>query len=100
MELTLLDLFSLIPDPSQAVYALALSVIMYQGYRLFSSIFKPVSYVEKLYDLTDEIVERADNSVIDRIRNTKVRNDMNKELKEVLIKRKQKIDDLIERLSD
>ena len=70
------------------------------GWKTFSSIFKPVSYVDKLYSVADSIVENVDNRVIDVIRSKQVKRSIQKDLKTILLLRKGKIEKLIERISD
>ena len=87
-------------NPTGYIAALSTGVILFQAWKLLNSIFKPITYIEKLYDLADHITEEADNNFIDKIRNSRIKGDVQRELKDVLIKRKEKIDDLIKRVSD
>jgi len=100
MQIFDINIIELLSNPLSALGGAAATLLVYQGWKIFNSVFKPVSYVEKLYDLTDDIVEGVDNNIIDKIRNKKVRESANNELREILIKRKEKIQYLIERLAD
>lgn len=100
MEIFGVDVLVLITDHADEITTGAIMVIIYQVYRLFNSIFKPVSYVRKLYELADHIVEHADDNLIDKIRIKSVKNKVQKEMKKVLLERKEKVNELIKKVSD
>lgn len=60
----------------------------------------PVAYISKLYNLADITIEKIDNNFIDKLRNKKVKKDIQKQLKTELLKRKTKIDNLIKLIKD
>ena len=104
MEIFGMDLGLLFTNPVAAIagtlIASAGGILVFQLWKTFNSMFRPVSYIEKLYTLADRIVEKLDDSIIDIIRNKEIKKSIQKEMREVLIKRKKKIQALIERISD
>jgi len=104
MEIFGIDILNLVTNPLGAIAAAATTaatgIIFFQLWNIINSILKPVSYVDKLYDLADKIVERADDTIIDKIRNKKIKGDIQKQLEVVLRARKVKISELIKRISD
>jgi hypothetical protein len=100
MDLFGINIFNLIHNPAGAISTLAIGLLAYKSWQLLNSIFRPISYVSKLYDIADRIVERADNTIIDKIRNKRIKKDIQRQLKEVLTNRKCKIDKLICKVDD
>ena len=101
MEIFGIKLFGLVKDVAgNGLMAGVSAIIFYQLWKQFNAIFRPVKYVSKLYDLADDAIEHLDDHIIDRIRNKKIKNDIQKELKEVLKQRKEKIDILINLIDD
>ena len=94
------NVFGFLTNPAGTATAIATGVILFQGWKILNSIFKPISYVSKLYDLADHIIEQADDNFIDKIRSKQIKGDIQRELKEVLLKRKRKIEDLIDKIGD
>ena len=98
MEVFGVNVLGLITNPAGAIGAAVTGLLVFQGWNVLKSIFKPAAYVAKLYDLADTAIERIDNSIIDKIRNKKIKKDIQKDLKEVLLNRKEKISVLIDRI--
>jgi hypothetical protein len=100
MEFFGINIIDLATNPVGAVGALATAIVSYKVYRVFDSVFRPVSYVGKLYDLADDIVLRVDNNIIDKIRNRHIKESTQVELIRILQDRKGKIDFLVESIRD
>lgn len=94
------NIFSFLTRPIGQATTVSTGIILFQGWKIINSIHKPVAYVEKLYDAADHIIEQADNNFIDKIRNSQIKDDIQQELKIVLLNRKQKIDQLIKKIGD
>ena len=75
MEIFGIDVWGLITNPIGAVAATSTSIILFQGWKVLNSMFRPVSYVAKLYDMADHVVEQIDNNLVDKIRSKKIKAD-------------------------
>tara|TARA_R110002051_G_scaffold204723_1_gene270805 strand:- start:447 stop:749 length:303 start_codon:yes stop_codon:yes gene_type:complete len=100
MEIFDINIFDLLTNPVGTATSAALGACFFQFWKFISSILNPIKYVEKLYNVADNIVIKADDNIIDKIRNKAIKNDISKKLKAVLKQRKKKIDELIKRISD
>jgi predicted nucleotide-binding protein (sugar kinase/HSP70/actin superfamily) len=100
MEIFGIDVFGFFTNPVGALSTAATGLLVFEAYKFLNSVLKPVQYVEKLYEIADKIIEQTDDNYIDKIRNKRIKDDIQKELKEVLLKRKTKIDLLVKRISD
>ena len=82
--------------------ALAMSggVVIYHIWRIISSILNPVSYVSKMYQLADKAIYALDDRIIDKIRNERIKRDIQLKLKNVLENRSKEIELLIKEIGD
>jgi len=95
-----MDFFELLTNPIGVITTCSCGVVFFQAWKLINRILKPLTYVEKLYDIADAIIEQADNNIIDKIRSKKIKEDIQKQVKQILLKRKKKIDLLIKSIAD
>lgn len=100
MEIFGIDVWQAVTNPMGALAAAGTGALAYQGYRFLRSVFQPIKHVRKLYEVADHIVEQADNTIIDKIRNKQIKKDVQTDLKNELLRRQMKIKDLIDRISD
>lgn len=81
--------------------AITLSGIVFAKlFQYFNAILEPASYVSKLYEAADKVIENVDDRFIDKIRNKNIKKTIQKDLKVVLMARRSKIDKLIAKISD
>ena len=100
MDIGSLDIIGIVTNPLGIVTTLVSGVLFFQVYKVIDKILKPVQYIEKLYEMADMIIINLDNKLIDKIRSKKMKSHIQKQIKDVLLRRKLKLDDLISRISD
>jgi len=100
MEFFGINLSETFNNPLTAVITGGSGVAVFYIYKTINTILNPTKYIDKFYDLGDKVIETLDNRLIDKIRNEKVKADIQKKIKVVLLQRNIKIQRLIKRISD
>tara|TARA_R110000803_G_scaffold64367_1_gene125353 strand:+ start:452 stop:754 length:303 start_codon:yes stop_codon:yes gene_type:complete len=100
MQIYGIDILGALTNPVGAITTVATGLLLFKGYKILNDILKPVSYISKLYELADTVVLNLDNRLVDKIRSKKVKDNIQKDIRQVLRNRVMKIEALILRISD
>ena len=100
MEAFSINLIDYFKDHFSTFLILGGGGLAFQGYKLIKKTTNPVKYIEELYNLADLVIEQLDNRFIDKIRNKRFKEEIQKDIIANLELRKKKINELIQRVSD
>lgn len=100
MEAFSINLIDYFKDHFSTFLILGGGGLAFQGYKLIQKIINPVKYIERLYLLADLTIEQIDNRFIDKIRDKRFKEEIQKDIIASLKLRKKKINELIKKVSD
>ena len=92
--------FSIEGIVSTAILGGASAILAKSLYAILKSVFNPVEYIHKLYQLADKAIERVDDGIVDKYIPKGIKEELQSDIISALEDRKTKIEELIVKISD